>query len=40
MEQFTTLGVEPGDQDLAAKSLVALKSELAKEKAAQKKSSS
>jgi hypothetical protein len=37
MEQLTTLGVEPGDHDLAAKSLVALKYELAEEKATREK---
>jgi hypothetical protein len=37
MEQFMTLGVEPCNQDLAAKSLAALMAELAEEKAAQEK---
>jgi ribosome-associated toxin RatA of RatAB toxin-antitoxin module len=32
MEQLTTLGIELGDQDSTAKSLAALKSELAEEK--------
>jgi hypothetical protein len=32
MEQLTMLSVEPGDQDSTAKSLAALKSELAREK--------
>jgi hypothetical protein len=36
-EQLTALGIEPGDQDLAANSLAALKSELAEEKVACKK---
>jgi hypothetical protein len=34
MEQLAALGVEPGDQDSTAKSLIALKSELAEEKLA------
>jgi hypothetical protein len=34
MEQLTTLGVEPGDKDLAARYLASLKAELAEEKAA------
>lgn len=34
MEQLATLGVELGDQDSAAKSLTALKNELAEEKLA------
>jgi hypothetical protein len=33
-EQLTTLGVEPGDKDLAARYLASLKAELAEEKAA------
>jgi hypothetical protein len=33
MEQLTTLSVELGDKDSAARSLAALKSELAEEKA-------
>jgi hypothetical protein len=37
MEQLTTLGVKPRDQDTTAKSLTALKNELAKEKLAQEK---
>jgi hypothetical protein len=37
MAQHTTLGIEPGNQDSAAKSFAALKNELAKEKAAQEK---
>jgi hypothetical protein len=37
MEQLTPLGVEPGEQDSAVKSLVALKNELAEEKLAQEK---
>jgi chromosome segregation ATPase len=37
MEQLTILSVEPRDQDSAAKSLTALKSELEEEKAAQEK---
>jgi hypothetical protein len=37
MEQLVALGVKPGDQDLAAKSLTALKSKLAEEKLAREK---
>jgi hypothetical protein len=37
MEQLTALGVEPGDQDLAAKSLAALKIKLAEGKTACEK---
>jgi hypothetical protein len=37
MEQLTTLGVEPRDQDSAAKSLATLKNEVAKEKLTQEK---
>jgi hypothetical protein len=32
MEQLMTLGVEPGDKDLAARYLASLKSKLANEK--------
>jgi hypothetical protein len=34
MEQLAALDIEPGDQDSAAKSLAALKNELAEEKLA------
>jgi hypothetical protein len=37
MEKLMALSVEPGDQDSVAKSLVALKSELAEEKATWEK---
>jgi hypothetical protein len=37
MEHLMALGVEPGDQDLAARSLAALKAKLAEEKGAQEK---
>jgi hypothetical protein len=37
MAQHTTLGIELGNQDSAAKSFAALKNELAKEKAAREK---
>jgi hypothetical protein len=37
MAQLTALGVEPGNQDCAAKSFAALKNELAEEKAAREK---
>jgi chromosome segregation ATPase len=36
MEQLTSLGVDPGDNELAARYLASLKSKLADEKAAQK----
>jgi chromosome segregation ATPase len=37
MEQLVALGIESGDQDSTAKSLVALKNELAEEKLAREK---
>jgi hypothetical protein len=37
MEQLLTHGIKPGDQDLATKSLVALKNKLAEEKLAREK---
>jgi hypothetical protein len=37
MEQLLALSVKPGDQDSAAKSLVALKTKLAEEKDAREK---
>jgi peptidoglycan hydrolase CwlO-like protein len=37
MEQFASLGVEPGDKDSAIKSIATLKNELAEEKLAQEK---
>jgi hypothetical protein len=37
MEQLTTLGVEPGDKELAARYLASLKSELTEEKTAWEK---
>jgi chromosome segregation ATPase len=37
VEQLTPLGVKPGDQDSATRSLTALKTELAEEKAAREK---
>jgi chromosome segregation ATPase len=37
MEQLMALGVEPGDQNLATKSLAALKAELVEEKAGREK---
>jgi peptidoglycan hydrolase CwlO-like protein len=37
MDQFVALGIEPGDQDSAAKSITTLKNELAEEKLAREK---
>jgi hypothetical protein len=37
MEQLTTLGVEPGDKELATRYLASLKSELTEEKTAWEK---